>query len=596
MKFVYNPFTNKLDPTDSGGSSTSSTPYVVGPTARYQTIQEGINAANADGGGVVLVQPGTYTENLTLYSHCHVMGLDFADAGGGVEIVGVHTPPASGGFVFNNVLLESATHIFSSAVAGTAHLLIANAAIVVTNGFTFNVPNWSGKLEVWDVNDRGSTNDGFVNNTGGSEIAIFSAAVGAGTGNTMLVSGSVSIFTCDIGCPINVTTGATAYLEYNVHTAPITLSGDSTGEIIGSEIDSSITMSSNAAWLISMCVINTSTNPAIGGAGIGALTISDVTYISNSTVAGTLTVSNVGLTDLGSIRSNFTAHGVLLGQGNRGTVTSLTPGTSGTILQSQGAGSDPAFSTATYPSTAGTSGNVLTSNGTNWLSSTPTSFTSAVTQTFTASGTYTPTSGMKYCLLEVIGGGGGGGGAGVTGASTVSNGGGGGAGGYARKLVTAAAIGASQVVTIGAAGTAGANTGGNAGTGGTSSVGAIVSATGGSGGFGTVAGASNSPVGVNGGTGGVGSSGDFNSKGSGGTAGFGMGGGGAAAWSVGGAGGSSILGGGAVSRYMQGGNNSPGYAGGNYGGGGGGAALGVSQAGQVGGAGAAGIVYITEYI
>jgi hypothetical protein len=40
--------------------------------------------------------------------------------------------------------------------------------------------------------------------------------------------------------------------------------------------------------------------------------------------------------------------------------------------------------------------------------STTGAFTSTVTQVFTASGTYTPTSGMKFCIIEVCGAGGGG--------------------------------------------------------------------------------------------------------------------------------------------------------------------------------------------
>lgn len=48
--------------------------------------------------------------------------------------------------------------------------------------------------------------------------------------------------------------------------------------------------------------------------------------------------------------------------GNRPTAAS------GTVLQGQGAGVAPAFSTCTYPSTAGTSGNLLVSDGTNWNS------------------------------------------------------------------------------------------------------------------------------------------------------------------------------------------------------------------------------------
>lgn len=44
-------------------------------------------------------------------------------------------------------------------------------------------------------------------------------------------------------------------------------------------------------------------------------------------------------------------------------------GSTGTVLQGQGAGVSPTYSTATYPATAGTSGNVLTSDGTNFVSS-----------------------------------------------------------------------------------------------------------------------------------------------------------------------------------------------------------------------------------
>jgi len=73
------------------------TPYVVGPVgaAGYQTIQAGLDAAHAAGGGIVYVQPGTYTENLTLYSDTEVVGTpgnsDFATTGNCTIISGVHT-------------------------------------------------------------------------------------------------------------------------------------------------------------------------------------------------------------------------------------------------------------------------------------------------------------------------------------------------------------------------------------------------------------------------------------------------------------------------------------------------------------------------
>jgi hypothetical protein len=115
-------------------------------------------------------------------------------------------------------------------------------------------------------------------------------------------------------------------------------------------------------------------------------------------------------------------------------------------------------------------------------------FTGVAIQQFTTAGagTYTPTSGMKYCLVISTGGGGGGGGADTNGAGgTVAAGGGGGAGGTCIEAFSAATIGASQAVNVGAAGTAGADTGGNGGNGGDTTFGALHTAAGGTGGVGS---------------------------------------------------------------------------------------------------------------
>ncbi len=71
--------------------------------------------------------------------------------------------------------------------------------------------------------------------------------------------------------------------------------------------------------------------------------------------------------DIGT-NSGLTDHGVVLSQGNDAFVATGT-GTAGQVLQSNGPLADPSYSTATYPSTAGDSGNVLVSDGTNWVSS-----------------------------------------------------------------------------------------------------------------------------------------------------------------------------------------------------------------------------------
>ncbi|WP_225875048.1 phage tail-collar fiber domain-containing protein [Pseudomonas bananamidigenes] len=103
-------------------------------------------------------------------------------------------------------------------------------------------------------------------------------------------------------------------------------------------------------------------------------------------------------------------------------------------------------------------------------------------QKFTDNGTYIPTLGMKKVRIRIAGGGGGSGGASATTSAQTSASGGGAAGSYAEALLTAADIGMSQPVIVGAGGaggTASGTTGTGGGTGGATSVGALLSAPGG---------------------------------------------------------------------------------------------------------------------
>ncbi len=217
---------------------------------------------------------------------------------------------------------------------------------------------------------------------------------------------------------------------------------------------------------------------------------------------------------------------------------------------------------------------------------------------FTGSGTYTPSPGLVYAVIEVVGGGGGGA-AGYLEWGSCANPGdfpgcGGASGGYARKTLTAAQIGSSQPVVVG-----GGGGGGNSnnfcdcsgGSGGTSSFGPLVSpflsATGGGGGGGSVDWSW---------AGGNGSGGDVNISGQYGFPSF---------WGnpgyynpplPGGMGGSSHFG--AGGRDIAGNDGSSGKA---YGSGGGGGSLyedwsSGSYTAYNGGNGAPGVVIVTEYI
>lgn len=85
-------------------------------------------------------------------------------------------------------------------------------------------------------------------------------------------------------------------------------------------------------------------------------TVSQILYSSSTNVVGGITTGNNGLL----VTSNTGVPSILAG-----------PGTTGNILQSNAAAA-PSFSTATFPSTATSTGTILRANGTNWVASTST--------------------------------------------------------------------------------------------------------------------------------------------------------------------------------------------------------------------------------
>lgn len=292
----------------------------------------------------------------------------------------------------------------------------------------------------------------------------------------------------------------------------------------------------------------------------------------------------------GTGQNSFPLHSILIGAFTS-PIGSLSPGTSGTLVQSLGASSDPQYTNAAYPSVSGASGNVITSNGTDFVSISNSYLTVLNKQIFTSSGTYTPTSGMKYCIVECVGGGGGGGGVAATSAVQVAASGGGAGSAYARSLFNAGTIGVSQTVTVGAGGTAGTTTPSSGGAGGNSLLGVLIQGSGGNGG--SLCNANSTFTAVGGGAGTVTSLGDVTGSGAPGGASFCQFN--ATPVSIGGVGGSSIFGAGGVQRIQLATGSTPGAKGLIYGGGGSGA-VGTNGTANTGGAGGDGIVVITEFI
>jgi hypothetical protein len=226
-------------------------------------------------------------------------------------------------------------------------------------------------------------------------------------------------------------------------------------------------------------------------------------------------------------------------------------GNAGEVLTSQGAANLPVWSAAG----AGGAGGPI------------------AVQVFTAgAGNCTFSAGMGSCIVEIVGGGAGG--ESATGGQIGGNGGG--SGGYVRKFYLAATVGATQAYSVGAGGAsdlAGGDT--TFGAGGT-----LITGSGGA-----AAAGSATP-----GIGGVAAGGDVNVQG--GSGGISIQFGAVANGSFSGCGGASIYGNGAPARGESSGVGNVGTV---YGSGGSGGVDLTGAGNQLGGAGAGGIVIVTEF-
>jgi hypothetical protein len=135
---------------------------------------------------------------------------------------------------------------------------------------------------------------------------------------------------------------------------------------------------------------------------------------------------------------------------------------------------------------AGTSGNVLTSNGTAWVSEAISAGGNYVRQIYNSPATWTKPAGLKAVSITVVAGGGGGGGTPSAGDFRAAGNGGVARAGSLFNYVSAPSIPGPVTVTVGAGGTPGPVTA-PGGAGGTSSFGSFLSATGGGGGLTTTA-------------------------------------------------------------------------------------------------------------
>lgn len=275
----------------------SNSRYIVDNVTQgspYTTIQSAIDAAVADGGNAtVYVRQGTYTEDLTLYSTVSVAG----QAASLAIINGTHTPPAAGRFHFQDVGLKSATHIFSSAVAGTATLNCFQCKFSLTSGYVFNLTNWTGKLVIRNCTDA-STDNGILYNTASAPATILYSVIGKGTGQTMTANGNIKMFANECDCPILLDGAGVSIFDGACTFTGVLATADTHDLTLGQARFAtgalqSITHNSTTTLVMENVIVNNSNADAIGGTG--TLQLMGVSFPDSDSLAATLSTDLVGV-------------------------------------------------------------------------------------------------------------------------------------------------------------------------------------------------------------------------------------------------------------------------------------------------------------
>jgi len=416
-----------------------------------------------------------------------------------------NAPTAGSNVTFTNAyalyVAAGATQLQGTFTANsTVTLSPANASVTVS-------PSGTGTVTI------NPATAGTINN-----VAIGGTTAAAGTFTALTGTGVITL---------NTTTNNQSYTTTGAGT--ITISSGTTGSINNMSIGAT-TASTGAFTTLSASSTVSGTGfstylaspPAIGGttAAAGSFTTLSAsstvsgtgfsTYLASPPAIGGTTAAAGTFTTLGGTTITASTQFTGPGTGLTGTAASLSIGgnaanVTGTVaVANGGTGANTLTAnnvilgngtSAVQFVAPGTSGNVLTSNGTTWTSTAP-SFGSGrlISTTTLLSGTsFTTASNCNTIYVEMLGGGGGGGGAAYT-SSANSGGAGGGGGGYVTQTITVAPS-TAYTIAIGAAGSGGAAGTNNGTAGGNTSitVGATTYTAGG-GGFGggssgTVAGA-----------------------------------------------------------------------------------------------------------
>ena len=285
--------------------------------ANFTTIASAIAAAVGTGvNQTVFIQPGTYTENLTL-----VPGINLAAYNGdqdtpNVTIIGTCTLTAAGTVSISNIRLQTNSSFFLAVTGSEISIVnLDNCYLNASNntGISFTTSSASAQINCNFCNGNlGTTGIGMHSSSSAGTLAYQKCNftnTGASTTASSNSAGSVTFTATNLDFPVSSTaTGGLGFEHCNVDTAVLNTtaytangSGSNASRYTGFFSGTASGISVGGTLIINNSNVNSSNTNAITGAG--TLQYSSVTFTGSSSVINTTTQTAL-YTNLGKYKAS----------------------------------------------------------------------------------------------------------------------------------------------------------------------------------------------------------------------------------------------------------------------------------------------------
>lgn len=275
----------------------------AGTGANFTTIAAAIAAAQGSGiNSTIFIQPGTYTENLTLPAGINLCAFECDAFTPNVTIIGTITKTTAGSSSISGIRLQTNSAALLAVTGSAASIVnLNNCYLNCTNntGITFSSSDSGSRINLTNCDGNlGTTGIAYFTHTSSGTITIrYGSYLNTGSSTTANTcsAGIIDIFYCRFSSPITTSSTSAAtwqYVEFNLGGFNVTCAtlGGSGVHIMRDcrfASGSASAVSIGNTTILEFCDISSSNTNAVTGAG--TLSGNTLSFSSSSSLVNTTT-------------------------------------------------------------------------------------------------------------------------------------------------------------------------------------------------------------------------------------------------------------------------------------------------------------------